>query len=350
MTFPRESIFFSSVRAFFKAFFTLLGIFFAIIPIVFFINLFSSDQQPSEPHSITLLPNVDGKDDLLPPTVPVILRIDIHGIIGKATLTAEEIESQLLDAQKGPLKEGRIKGILLHIDSPGGTSTDSDTIYRQVMAYKEKYHLPVHAYVDGLCASGGMYIAAAADYISSSPVSIIGSVGVLSGPYVNFSDLLKKWEIKTLTLSEGKDKDMMNPTRPWTVGEEEPLKKIQKYLYERFVSIVCLGRPLLDREKLIQEYGAHVFDPQSAQNRGFIDEANISYEKALSHLLQTAKIDETQGYQVVALYPKFSFLKDFLQVPLNLFQGKITHAFQLDPIGDLKEPFLYLYDPKRTLP
>ncbi len=350
MTFSRESIFFSSLRSFFKAFFTLLGIFFAILPILFFLNFLCPDQQPAEPHVVTLLPDLQGQDQLLPPTSPVVLRIDIHGVIGTATLTSDEIESQLLDSQKGFLKGGRVKGILLQLDTPGGGVTDSDGIYRLLMAYKEKYHLPVHAYVDGLCASGGMYIASAADNISASPVSIIGSVGVRMGTFFNVSELLKKWDIQTMTLSEGKDKDMMNPTRPWTPGEEDVLKKIQNYFYDRFVSIVCAARSSLDKEKLVQEYGAHVFDPQSAQNRGYIDEANSSYDKALSNLLKAAHIDETKPYQVVTLHPKYSFLsllKNLLEPPMSLLQGKITHTIQLDYLADLKDPYLYLYDPRR---
>jgi signal peptide peptidase SppA len=350
MSFPRESIFFSSLRSFFKAFFMLLGLFFAILPILFFINFLSTDQQPVEPHTITLLPDLQGQDQLLPPTTPVILRIDIHGEIGAPNLTAEEIENQLLDSQKGFLKGGRVKGILLHLDTPGGTTTDSDNIYRALLAYKEKYHLPIHAYVDGLCASGGVYVTSAADSISASPVSVIGSVGVRMGPFFNVSDLLKKWEIQAMTLSEGKDKDLLNPTRPWIPGEEDSLKKIQSFLYERFVSIVCAARPFLDREKLVQEYGAHVFDGQSAQNRGYIDEANGSYDKALSSLLKAAGIDEKKPYQVVIMHPKFDFWKNLLLSPLSLFQGKITHTIQLDSHPDLKDPFLYLYDPKCLTP
>ena len=66
--------------------------------------------------------------------------------------------------------------------APGGAADDSVGIYRALCEYKKKYNVPIYAFVDGLCASGGMYIACAADKIYATPSSVIGSVGVIMGP------------------------------------------------------------------------------------------------------------------------------------------------------------------------
>lgn len=76
---------------------------------------------------------------------------------------------------KGPTKRPSERH-LVYINTPGGTVVDADGIYRALLEYKTKYDVPIYAYIDGLCASGGMYVALAADKIFASDVSLIGSV------------------------------------------------------------------------------------------------------------------------------------------------------------------------------
>ena len=98
---------------------------------------------------------------------------------------------------------------------------DADGIYRAIKHYKEQYQVPVIAYVDGLCASGGMYIACAADKIYATDVSLVGSVGVLFPSFMNFSKLLDTVGVQSLTISSCKGKDDMNPLRPWKEGGKD---------------------------------------------------------------------------------------------------------------------------------
>ena len=126
---------------------------------------------------------------------PVILKIDIDGVIGIGDLTYKKIQNSLLDSREGLLAPNRVKALLLYIDSPGGSADDADDIYRAILSYKKKYQVPVYAFVDGMCASGGMYIACAADRIFSTPTSVIGSVGVLLGPTFNFSGLMERYGV-----------------------------------------------------------------------------------------------------------------------------------------------------------
>ena len=224
MEYTRESIFVSAVRSFCKSFATLFGILVAI----FLISLSSKGTE------MVLLPDADGKHEMLPSSAPVILQITIHGIIGIDDITGTAIEKILMDSQEGFFSDHRVKAILLHMDTPGGVVDDADSIYRQLMEYKKKYSIPIYAYVEGINASGGVYICSAADKIYSTGSSIIGSVGVIMGPMFNFTGAMDKFGIQADTLTAGKDKDEFNPFRVWVPGEGDSIRDIVGALYERF--------------------------------------------------------------------------------------------------------------------
>ena len=296
--------------------------------------------------TVHIIEDEEGKRHLLPHTSPVVLRLNIHGIIGSRDLNAKTIKAKLLASREGPLKKERVQAILLHINTPGGTVIDANNIYTSLMEYKERYKVPIYAYIDGLCASGGMYVACAADKILSNPVGVIGSVGVILGPNFNVYKLMEKIGVEQVTLTRGKDKDMLSPFRPWKTGEDAPLNKIIEYDYKRFVSIVAKNRPRVSKNQLINEYGADVFDPFQAKQIGYIDDGNASYRQALQELVQAANIEA--DYQVIELkvsYPKM--LSDLIEGKSPFFSGKIKHEIGLIP--DYKMEWtnhpLYLYLP-----
>lgn len=326
MKISRESIFISAIRSFFNTLFGAIGVFIAIIPAFIIFSIFMpGDQKDSFKNRLEILPDLNGNTKILSLGSPVILQLDIHGVIGKS-LTSTDIMHQLIESRKGLLRNDRVKGILLNINSPGGEATDSDDIYRNLLAYKEKYKVPIFTYVNGLCASGSFYIACASNSIYASPMSMIGSVGSLLGPFFNFSKAFDKWGINTLTLTEGKDKDMMNPFRPWKKDEEQSLVDINEYIYQRFVNIVSLSRHI-DKDKIINEYGAKVFNCQKAKEIGYIDRAGSSYNEALEDLLNKAQIDTSKTYQIVGLYPKKIWYHAFISKTQSFIKTIIKELF-----------------------
>lgn len=347
MNFTRESIFISALRGFFSGFAILLGIAVALILILVGIGAMSGTVQTPDKSTLTLSPDADWERKMLPSTAPVLLQIKVHGVIGMGKLQGDKFKSILVDSRHDVLANNRVKGILLHIDTPGGTATDSDTIYRLLKTYKQKFKVPVYAYVEGLCASGGMYIASAADQIFSSPDSVIGSVGVRLGPTFNFSEIMTKVGIQSLTLTDGKNKDALNPFRPWKEGEEKSLQTIVAAEYDRFVEVVTAARKQLDRDRLVNDFGANVFDAKAAQEYGFIDNGNSDYDEALSALAKAAGIDENEKYQVLDIAYSESFFSELKDSQTKLLKGKIEHVF---PTGtytnsELSGKILYLYQP-----
>lgn len=347
MQFSNESIWSSIIRTFCKTFAAILGLCFALALVTIVIGGLSGQTViPPEKVEISLAPDAEGNRDLLPSTAPVILKIDFSGTIGEGDLKAENIEEILISSQEDPLQNHRVRGVFLYMNTPGGAASDSDEIYRALLKYKKKYNVPIYAFVEGLCASGGMMIAAAADKIYATPDSIVGSIGVILGPTFNFSGAMAKYGVESLTIAQGKDKDMLNPFRPWQQGEDGSLRVITEQLYDRFVDIMVTNRPQIDKTKLVQEYGAQVYLAEAAQKIGYVDGADSDYEASMQALVKAANIGAEERYQVVQLNTPPSFLATLIQSRFSLLKGKVTHVFQMGPISsEMSGKILYLYAP-----
>ena len=341
----KESIFKSTLRAFFKTFAAILGLLVALGLALFALNFTDESIKKPEKGELMVAADAEGHRKILEETAPVILKLKIKGIIGEGNLTTEKIENLLLDIEEGCIKKARIKGLLLDINTPGGLSKDSAGIFQAIKVFKAKHKIPVYAYVDGLCASGGMYIAAIADQIFATSDSIVGSIGARMGPFFNFAEGMEKIGIKSITITDGKDKDMLNPFRPWKEGESASIENLIKADYERFVSHMTMARPRLDKEKLVNEYGANVFDAAQGKEFGFIDIAGASYSQAIGALAKAAKIEPDKKYQVLEIKVKASFLKEALENRSTLLQGKIVHSFETGSYfkPEMSGKLLYLY-------
>ena len=351
MELKRESILVSVVRAFCRAFAGVFGIIVGLLIIGFVVVFLAKPRMESDKTALIIGTDAEGNRKHLSLSSPAILRINIHGVIGGSDLNSKTIESQLLDSREGALKDSRVKAIFLHINSPGGTAFDSHDIYTKLIRYKAKYDLPIYAYVDGMCASGGMMIACAAEKIFSAPVGIIGSVGVIMGPNFNVAALMERFGIKQVTLSKGKDKDMLSPFREWKPGEDQSLKDIVEYDYNLFVDLVSNARPRLSRTKLVDDYGAQVFNPVTAAEYGYIDDGNSSYNAALTQLVAKAGLKKDEKYQVVELKVLHPVLSGLIEGKSPLSTGKIRHELVIGPDfhPELMNRPLYLYSPALQL-
>lgn len=337
-----ESVFMSSLRALFVSFFSIMGIAIAVTAVCLaYYGLASAVEEETFSSKVKILPDAEGSRTKLSSSTPILLQISIDGEIGKDKLTGKHIEEILLDTHEDALK-GRVKGILLVINSPGGGVNDSDIIYHLLMQYKDQYHVPIYAYVNGLCASGSYYAACAADKIYATDVSLIGSIGVLSWPpFMNLSDAMEKVGVSSLTLSAGKGKDELNPFRIWQPDEQHHYQTLINFYYNRFVNIVSSDRKL-DKEILVKDCGAKVYPASEALTIGLIDGEGYSRAKVLKELAHAAGIDKR--YQVVGFETKSwwkKLMKEESQSPL--ITGKIKHELPL-PMHH-GNPFSYIFIP-----
>lgn len=344
----RDSILYSAIRALFVAFCVVIGLCLGFVFISMLLGAISGQTTESRLTVVNteeILPNAKGTREIVSSTAPVILQINIDSVIGLEELSTKTIRQQLIESREGTFKNNRVKAILLHFDTPGGTVSDADGIFQALVDYKKKYQVPIYAYVEGLCASGGMYIALAADKIFSSDVGLIGSIGVTTPAFLNMTKLLDKIGVEALTIVAGKDKDAMNPLRPWKPGEDENYRQIVDFYYQRFVNLVTLYRPGVNKEKLIQDYGARIFPAPEALEKGLIDISGVTLGETLQELLQHVGITD-ENYQVIRLESK-GWWKSLFSSQTDLFQGKIKHQISISPEWDLllRNQYLYLYCP-----
>src|SRR5690606_5927981 len=133
------------------------------------------------------------------------------------------------------------------------------------------------------------------------------------GPFFNFVDAMGKIGIQSKTITDGLNKDMMSPFRTWKPDEDASLQALTSFFYQQFVDVVIAGRPTMDRNKRVNEYGANVFSPPAALERGYVDFADSSYQEALLGLMEAANIDPKQPYQIVELQPQYPVLNALLK-------------------------------------
>ncbi|CRX38988.1 S49 family peptidase [Estrella lausannensis] len=337
----------SSFRALFLTFFGTLGLFaaFLFLGILFGLASSSESQEVEKKYSLEVAPNADGVRKNLSQSSPAILEIKIEGVIGTKLLNSDTVRQLLVESREGLLKKNRVKALLINLNTPGGTVSDADSIYRAILAYKKQYNVPVYAYVDGLLASGGMYIASACDKVYASNSSLIGSIGVIVPTFFNFSKLIDTLGLQTTTLYAGKGKDAGDPTRAWTPEEFNNLNDIVKFYYDQFVDIVTTARPKVNKEALVKEYGAAVFPAAKAEAIGLVDNGNASRDEALKDLLKTLSIED-DFYQVVQMKDE-GWVSKIFNSQNPLFEGRIEHQLKIAETMDpsLEGKFLYLWRP-----
>lgn len=342
MKFVHESLISSALRSLCVAFCTVVGIAISLFVITLFASgLFSGNRLIEPQFDMRIEPNAAGSVERLSSSSPVVLQLNIDDPIGLGRLTAERVKRNLDASRQGLLQEGRVKAIFLMMNTPGGTVFDADGIYRALLDYKARFNVPVFAYVDGLCASGGMYIACAADKIYASNVSLVGSVGVIS-EFFNVKELMGKLGVDALTITSGKYKDDLNPTRTWQPGEEARWKAISSYYYDTFVGIVTRARPKITKEMLVDQYGAQVFPAPLALANGYIDVAGASRGEALEALAKAAGLGN--DYQVVSVHEDGLF-GGFFGQDNALLKGQIVHKIEGMPQLELANKPLYMYAP-----
>jgi protease-4 len=211
-----------------------------------------------------------------------ILLMSIAGFI------AEKEKSDRLELQKTPSlvsevrealqKAGEdpdIAGVILKINSPGGTVAASDIIHHELMHFREKKQVPLYACITGLGTSGAYYIATAADRIFSHPNAITGSIGVIAFKF-NIEGLMTKIGVQDETIKSGEKKDLFSPFRPLTFEERKILQEVIDGLHARFIDVVYARRKeAIDRSGLESLADGRIYTASTALESRLID--HIAY-------------------------------------------------------------------------
>ncbi|MCQ2410713.1 MAG: signal peptide peptidase SppA [Elusimicrobiaceae bacterium] len=176
-------------------------------------------------------------------------------------------------------EDKNVKAIVLDINSPGGTVASVQNIYGELLKAKQKGKKIVALFRD-VAASGGFYIAMAADKIVAEPGTITGSVGVIMQTG-NVEGLFEKIGVKMIPITSGKYKDIGSAYRPMTTAEKAILQDMVNDTYTQFFAAVKAGRPEVKEEDLLEYTDGRVFTGQRAYNLGFVDKLGGEEEARL---------------------------------------------------------------------
>lgn len=342
MEIQRESVFISALRSFAKVLCGFIGLIVGFVILFMVIGSFS--QQYSIPKvTLHIAPDGEGKTEVMSDHSDVILKVNIEGVVGSKHLNFAKLQKALSHVRSSNLQK-RVKAVWLYVNTPGGGATDSEEMYSLLKAFKEELKIPVHTYVNGLCASGGMMIACASDKIYTNNSSLVGSVGVLLGPLFNYSGAMEKFGIAARTFTEGKDKDGMNPFRPWTPEDGKDIEIAMQEGYKDFLAIVSSARPKLTEDLLRNTYGAQIYSANLAMEYGYTDGDNYHYSTALKELAKVAQLD---SYQVLEVHVTPSFLSDLVEQKNDFLSRFFKGSFvsEIEMKHTLSDRFLYLYQP-----
>jgi len=226
-----------------------------------------------------------------------LVMVDISGIISLGHVGFDQFSKDppLIPRIKEELREAMadsdVVGLLVRIDSGGGSVTASDILYHELKRFGDKKNVPVVACVMDKALSGGYYAALAADAIVAHPTAVVGGVGVITFKF-NIAGLLDKWGIDEETVKSGDLKDFWSPLRPGKPEEIALMQGITDRLHQRFMSLVEENRELKPGT-LQQMARGGIFDAAGARGLKIIDEVGY-LEDAIALLRQLAGVEKAR--------------------------------------------------------
>lgn len=234
------------------------------------------------------------------------------GLFSSGGYNHESFMKQLAAIKADP----QVKGILLEINSPGGSVYETAEITRALKDIQKDKKIPIYATMESQAASGGYYIAASSDKIFATEDTMTGSIGVIMSS-MNYSGLMEKLGIADSTIKSGALKDIGSSSRPQTEQDKEVLQAFVDSMYGRFVKVVAEGRKMneTDVRKLAD---GRIYDGAQAVDNGLVDE--IGYpDQALQALKKDKKLSDAQV--VTYTTGATNFINTWLGSSLAEFQG-----------------------------
>jgi protease-4 len=208
---------------------------------------------------------------------PKIALLEVAGVIsdqartGTFGLVAEpSMVAELREMLERAAEDTEVSALVLRIESPGGSVGATETLHHELLRWRAAQGRPVIAYLNGIAASGGYYVAMAADRVVAHPATVTGSIGVLM-PGLGFAGLMERFGVADQSVKSGQYKDIGSATRPMSAADRAQLQGVVDDLHERFVEVVDTGRPDLDRAQASALADGRIFTARQALDAGLID-------------------------------------------------------------------------------
>lgn len=239
--------------------------------------------------------------------------VDIAGVIMDS---ADSNADAVIDGLEDAVKDRDTQGVILRMNSPGGSPVQSSYIYDAVRRIRAEHpDLPFHAVVEDICASGCYYIAAAADKIYVNPSSIVGSIGVIMNGF-GFVDTLDKLGVERRVLTAGEHKAILDPFSPINPEEKQHIQGLIDTIHRQFIDAVKQGRG----ERLQMDGHPELFS-------GLVWTGDKSIELGLADAVGSTRDvakDTIGAEKLVNFTPRENFL-DRLTGKMGAVAGKTVH-------------------------
>jgi protease-4 len=165
--------------------------------------------------------------------------VEVSGLIAPGTDASAE---RVTTALQAAFKDKNTQGVVVRINSPGGSPVQAQTIYDEMKRLRKKHpEIPLYAVIEDVCASGGYFVAVGADRIYVGKSSIVGSIGVLMNGF-GFTGLMDKLGVERRLITAGENKGMLDPFSPLDDKDKEYVKQMMGDIHQQFVGVVREGR------------------------------------------------------------------------------------------------------------
>lgn len=304
-------------------------------------SIFIKKPQAAEPKS-----SVMGKSVRLPGSkvigvIQIFSPITYSGESGGVLNTRRDGALYWLDLLKKAEQDDQIKVVVLRLNTPGGTIAATQEIYNQILRLRKKDKLVVVSMGD-ITASGGYYIASAADYVVANPGTLTGSIGVIMTG-IDLSDLFQRFGIRYNVLKSGTYKDGLASYRKMTPEERELFQSVVMDAYWQFFNAVKEGRKLTDAE-LRKVADGRILTAQQAIKHKLVDELG-DYQKTIEIAAEKAGLGK--NYVVEDIVPDYRdmFTRYFNILYDRVFQAQAEYSLlplSGSPLRNSYSPVLYM--------
>ena len=216
--------------------------------------------------------------------------IEINGVIAANT---EARADYVITGLRRAFKDENTQGVILRINSPGGSPVQAGYINDEIIRLREKHpDIPIYTVITDMCASGGYYIAASTDKIYANKASIVGSIGVIMAGF-GFVETIEKLGIERRLLHAGGNKGFMDPFQPLKTAEATHVQGILNEIHQQFIDVVKHGRGvrLKDDEKL---FSGLIWTGSESIKLGLVDELASASQVARDVIGAEDMIDYTK--------------------------------------------------------
>ncbi len=248
-------------------------------------------------------------------------------IVGGSTVGSATVQQMV----RAALENDRLAGILLHVDSNGGSALASDLIWRELTLLNRKK--PVVAYLGDVAGSGGYYVALPAQKIICQPTTLTGSIGVIMAKMLT-GEALARIGANRFAVQRGENADIYASDRPWRPEQRAKVEEQIGYTYSRFKDLVAEARQLVP-QSLENVCGGRVWTGRQAHERGLVDEMG-DFATAIDLLCELAELPRDGSVPVMQV----SAPQNRTRPPLS--ERSLEQITGADSLADLTDAFLAL--------